>query len=86
MCGICNIFRCGSGRRCGCRKMEENECDRRANWREPCMKVHCASGLGTESERPCGMDHDRDCGCSHHHDCGCDEDRHHSRRRDCDCD
>ncbi len=82
MCGICNIVRCFTGRRsgcgCGCRTYE-NECDRRATWREPRMRTHCASGLGTESELPCGMDRDRDCGMSHHHDCGCE------RIRPCDC-
>ncbi|WP_337399968.1 hypothetical protein [Congzhengia sp.] len=78
MCGICNIVRCITGRRngcgCGCRTYE-NECDRRATWREPRMKIHCASGLGTEAAHPCGMDDDWDCGCNHKHDCDCEHKR-----------
>ena len=86
MCGICNIVRCITGRRNGrdCRTYE-SEYDRRAAWREPCMKIHCASGLGTQSDLPCGMDDDFDC-CGHHHkDCGCKEKHPCGPKHDCGC-
>lgn len=81
MCGICNLFRCVTGRRrnsCGCGSgTYENGCDRRTAWREPRMKIHCASGLGTETARPCGMDSEWTCGCNRYRE------REEERRRPC---
>ena len=81
MCGLCNLF--GLGRRnnrvceTGC-DTGYNVCSRR---RQPRMNVYCASGIGTESNAPCGCDNDynaynnRCSSCERRdYDCGCDYD------------
>ncbi len=63
MCGLCNLFRCGSRRRedCGVYRLPR---------REPCMKTHCASGLGTRSACPCVRDDSCECNnCNRREEC-----------------
>lgn len=69
MCGICNVVRCitGGNRRC------ESGYDRRAYWQEPCMKTHCASGIGTRSSYPCS-EAETSCRCRQRNTC-CGETR-----------
>lgn len=74
MCGICNLFRCGNRRNngCGCNSYENDSVYVRRT--EPRTKVHCASGVGTASEMPCGCRERNtcDCGCGHNHENDCD--------------
>ena len=83
MCGICHLFRCGNRRNsCGCTENAyESVCVRRT---EPRMNVHCASGIGTASETPCGLRERRNCGCGCGYTRDNDCDYGHNHENDCD--
>lgn len=82
MCGLCNLFNCNRrNRSCG------TECNYYASRREPRMNVYCASGIGTESDAPCGCNRRQNCGCRRNNDCGCNYGRNYDcHNNNCDCD